>query len=883
MTHSFNTNTNANSPFSWAAQPSDDPFGQPWPPNGDPSARSIGRARLLSTDAPRNDASLIQDFNDELPDPGAHDNSSTHSSWLSVNGALAGPTDLPFDLAIDNDIDLDAAKPVSYDIAATSSQASSTEIDDESIVISVPEDLYDVGFSASYGDTFLTDINSPGTSFSDANPSTNPSLENSPVSPRCPYLSSQVENFRAAASSWNAMRASQSSITNANSNLQGIGSASTPTSLPSHNPSTLSTGLADQSLYHASGNSPSSEYFNQWSLRAGDDAMGSFDAAMSDDPPLSEAFFSDVSSQLGPSFVIDPPENPDVTMGDTNDFTASEFLMASETHPIDYYLSATYAAPQLTEPRSVPMPQASAANAVDRLLVPSRRPRRKSDPGRMNPHMRPHASTPWLQPTMSSANVSPRVSPTQNSRARFPSAAESPRFQRMRSTDPARVSGVVLPMTIASRPRRLADPGQPADGQAVMPRPSRPGPARGRRQGPMDPVSRGQAKETRNRKMVCIRCKHSKQKCKRDDDSLDGSCIGCEKHGGSPRWPGPCIKAHFEDLILAGSCNYISSHAIHHPTLGHITRIRRELPRQIDLNVLLAGLDQARQKFNVKVYQDGRPLYVLDLDCCHKYIQGLRQQMDAGEYDFATFIDRDILRTDPKNDDWERCMTQTATPWGDWLSLLSKVNNMPSRASFSYVSKPYYPTPAGAVGEQPMNVEDPDEADNIILAAQLARIMCRKLEVKAYQHLQRLLHESGTMENGRVLPFLQSLGRILLTLRWRLSWWAAVPEVVGTSDDEGDGNDTANRQRVEQRVQSLCRVLYFYYCCVRRRLPVWTNIRTLSGIRSRYPDTQREVWDDFPGDESLEGFAAWMERGRGLIVEAGVGNQPQPRSIGLVA
>ncbi|KAK2007281.1 hypothetical protein LZ32DRAFT_594110 [Colletotrichum eremochloae] len=881
MTQFFNTNTNANNPLSWAEESSGAPFGQTWLPKGDPSAQPIGRAGLLSTDAPRNDASLIKDFNDELPDTDIHEESPTQSSWLLVNGPLADSTEFPFDLAIDNGIDLDAAKPVPYEIARTSSQASSAGIDEESIAFSIPEDFYDVSFSASYGDTPLNDMNSPVTSFSDVNLSTNPSLENSPVSSRCPYLSSQAENFPAGASPWSAMVTSQSSITSANSNVQGIGSANTPRSVPRQNVSALSTGLAEQSLYHASDTSPSSEYFDQWSLHAGDDAVWPFDAAMSDDPPLSRDFFPNVSS-LGPSLVIVPPENPDVTMRDMNDFTPPEFRMtSSETHPIDYYLSANYAPAQLTEPRSVPsmtMPQASAANAVERLLVPLRRHRRRSDPGRMNPHLRPYSSASRPQPTVNSENVvSPQVSPTQSPRTRFSSPAEGPRFQRVRSTEPTRAPGVTLPMTIASRPGRLTDPGQPTVGPAVVPRPNRSGPVRGRRQGPMDPVSRGQAKETRNRKMVCIRCKHSRQKCKRDDDSLDESCIGCERHGGSQRWPGPCIKAHFEDLILTGSSNYISSYAIYHLTLNHTTRVRRELPKQINIDVVLARLDQARQRFNFKVYRDGQPLYVLDLDCCHKYIQGLRQQMDAPECDFATFIDRDILRTDPRNDNWERCMIPTEVPWGEWLSLLSNFNNMPSRANFSYIARPYYPTPAAAAGEQHMNVENPNEADNIILAAQLARIMCRKLEVKAYQYLQRVLHESGTMEDGRVLPFLQSLGRILLTLRWRLSWWAVVPEVVGSSDDD---NDTGNRRRVEVRVQSLCRVLYFYYCYVRRRLPVWTNIRTLSGIRSRYPDTQTEVWDDFPGDESVGGFEAWMGRGK-VLVETGVGNRT--RSIGLAA
>ncbi|GKT72805.1 LOW QUALITY PROTEIN: zn(II)2Cys6 transcription factor [Colletotrichum tofieldiae] len=350
MAHCFHPNSN--NPFSWAGQAADDPFGQKWLPNSEQSAQPAGRAGLLSTDAPRNDESLIKDFNDELPDHDAQGDALGQSSWLLVNGALSDHTDLPFDLAIDNDIGLDAARPVSYEIARTSSQASSTGIDEESIGFSNADDPYDDGFSASYGDAILNGINSPGTSFSDVNLSTNPSLESSPVSPRCPFLSMQAGNSGPGISSRNATSAPQSYITNANSSFPEFGSARAPRSVPTHNISALSTELASQTQYQASGSSPSSEYFERWSSRAGDDAMESVDVAMWDDSSFSESFVPYMQNQLGPSFVIVPPETPDMTMRDLNDFTASEMYRSSETHPIDYYLSANYAAAQLTEPRS---------------------------------------------------------------------------------------------------------------------------------------------------------------------------------------------------------------------------------------------------------------------------------------------------------------------------------------------------------------------------------------------------------------------------------------------------------------------------------------------------------------------------------------------------
>ncbi|KAK6213648.1 hypothetical protein QIS74_09650 [Colletotrichum tabaci] len=757
MAH-FSSN-NPSNPFSWAGQVVDDPFGQKWLPNtdgdDDPAAQPAGPARLLSTDAPRNDASLIKDFNDELPDHEVQDGLLSQSSWLLVNGTAADHTDLPFDLAIGNGIDFDVAKPASYDLARTSSQASSTGVDED--------DLHDFAFSTCYGDDIVNDSNSPATSFSDVLLSANPSLENSPVSSRCPYLSMHTGSPGPAIPSWsrNTTNASRPSVANVNSNsnsnsnsnlFPGIGPAGMPGSFPRQNVSALSMGLADQGL-HPTSSSPSSEYFEQWSSQAGDDSIDALGMNVWNGLALPEGFFPSMESQLGPSFVIVPPETPDVTMGGLDDATVPETQAPSQTHPIDYYLSANYAAAQPTEPRSVParpILQALTATGTNRLSVPARRRRRTSDP------------------------------------------------------------------------------------------------------------------------------------CNRSDESLDGSCVGCERHGGSQRWPGPCVKAHFEDLILSGSCNYVSSHAIYHPTLDGTTRIRRVLPKHINVKEVITRLDRVRRQFNFKVYQEGEPLYVLDLDACHEYLQGLRQQMDTTIFKFSTFINREILRTDTRNDDWERCMTQTTT--GDLLTLLCNINNMPSRASFSYVAKPYYAAP-GAAAERPINVEDPDEADNLILAAQLSRIICRKLEVKAYQHLQRLLHEWGTMDDGKVLPFLQSLGRILLTLRWRLSWWIEVPENVSMGDDEFDDDDDededASRRHAELRVHTLCRVLYFYYCCVRRRLPVWTNIDTLRGIHSRYPDTESKVRDDFPGDESLAGFEAWMSRGRQLIAEAGVVSRLQ--SMGLLA
>ncbi|KAK1542244.1 hypothetical protein CPAR01_05631 [Colletotrichum paranaense] len=884
-----------NTPFTWAGQSADDPFSQQqWPAaaaagHDGSSAQPIGPAGLLSTDAPRNDESLIKDFYDELPDylhqAGV---SALSSTWPPTHAAVADQNDLPFDLAIDNGIELDAAKPVSSELARTSSQASSSGVDEEeSVVFSHAGDFSNgVGFDDSFGQGLFGSINSPSTTFSDVILSANHSLESSPiVNTRCPYLSLQAESPVSGASSATAANTPQSSVLGVDDAFSDIGfaPADTPRSVPGPHVSALSTGLANQtSLSTSLSLSPTSPFYDRWDSDVGEGRVDDFDRLMWGTPSLPEGFIPYNANQLGPSLVIVPPDMPDIHMGDYCDSATPDPPSPSQTHPIDYYLNEMYAPPRLTQPRSVPNTSAAqnpAVTAASGLLVPGRRLRRRSDPVRMDAVVR--GQVPRLQSAMSSTTpASQRRSPVQRTTAQFLSVSGASHFQRLRPSEPPRRSGVTEPMPIVARPRRLSNSSssRSSDTQSLVGRPGRSGPARGRRHGPMDPVSRGQAKETRNKKMVCIRCKHSKQKCNRSDDSSQGSCTGCDKHGGSQRWPGPCVRAHFEDLIQAGTCNYISQHAIYHPTRDNKTRIRRELPRQIQIDNLIHRVNRARSHFNIRVHQDGRPIYVLDLDACHEYLHGLRQQMDGSECSFQAFIDREILRVDPKTDDWERCMTQLTTSRDDPLALLCLVNNMPSRAGFSYVSKRQF-TPMGTPVEQALNPESPLEAENLVLAAQLSKLMCRKLEVKAYGNLQRLLHESGNMDDDKVLPFLQRLGRILLTLRWRLSWWAVVPGDAAAVYDQAD--DDARKQAVHTRVQSLCRILYFYYCCVRRRLPVWTNVDALRGIHSRYPDTEAEIWDDFPGNESLEGFDAWMERGTGLIRDAGV--LSRLRAMGLTA
>lgn len=182
---------------------------------------------------------------------------------------------------------------------------------------------------------------------------------------------------------------------------------------------------------------------------------------------------------------------------------------------------------------------------------------------------------------------------------------------------------------------------------------------------------------------------------------------------------------------------------------------------------------------------------------------------------------------------------------------------MPSRAGYEFVSI------SDKAPNRPMDVQNPEDRTDILLAAQLSRIFCRKLEVDGYRALQNALNKNkwDDVPHDSFIRFVTQLGLILLSLRWRVSWW----ELLG----DGGLNPDVNKERYEERVRRLCQVLYFYYTSVKLKLPSWIAPKGLDGVWSTYADAS-QVWDDFPSAATIEGFHEWMGRGKELIKKAGV-------------
>lgn len=374
-------------------------------------------------------------------------------------------------------------------------------------------------------------------------------------------------------------------------------------------------------------------------------------------------------------------------------------------------------------------------------------------------------------------------------------------------------------------------------------------PPRGaRRKGPLSMVGRANAGLRRKNKDTCVQCRLNKRKC-------DGSapCDACRPTLHEQ----PCARACFSSIVEFGTCNYISQRAVNHPTMDGSNRVRMAIPSEFDLSQLLSLLGERQGRFNIRASQAWGSLYVLDLGETYKFLKTLSEYNGNSKSTFLEFIDRRIVDSKDKSKNWLSCVSD-CDPMNQAYTLLSQWNNMPSRAKYSFV-------PLDSSGEErTMDINNPEDQREILLAAQLSRIFCRMLEVEGFRKLERDFYNIKwkQISHETHVRFLGELGHILLTLRWRVSWWKRL----------GDGGQTPDptQQHYVDRVELLCRILYVYYTCVLAKLPSWSAADVPKGIWSTYADSENAVWDDFPSDSSDGGFHGWMERGQDLIEQAGV-------------
>ncbi|KAL3446322.1 hypothetical protein BJX65DRAFT_130219 [Aspergillus insuetus] len=302
--------------------------------------------------------------------------------------------------------------------------------------------------------------------------------------------------------------------------------------------------------------------------------------------------------------------------------------------------------------------------------------------------------------------------------------------------------------------------------------------------------------------------------------------------------------------------NCAAQRAINYPTHEGSGPLRIDIPPELDILDVFHELNARQGRFNIGVLDGSNAIFTISTNHTEMFLSGITQSAAHSNMDFLTFINHIIPGQMTGSEDWRSCIV-TDAPVANLNPLIWKWNHMPSRFKYSLIpAKDKQP-------ERDLNVEIGQDQPDILLAAQLSRIVCRMVEVEGFRRLERKLYDIKwkQMTHEGQLSFLSELGHILFTLRWRLSWWKRF------------GDDTPKSSSAMHpymhRVATLSRILYAYYSFLRSRLPSWLK-ETPTGIWSTNTHCKNKVWNDFPKDSSDKGFQAWMDRGEDLIKESDV-------------
>ncbi|KAL8936331.1 MAG: hypothetical protein Q9211_004241 [Gyalolechia sp. 1 TL-2023] len=334
--------------------------------------------------------------------------------------------------------------------------------------------------------------------------------------------------------------------------------------------------------------------------------------------------------------------------------------------------------------------------------------------------------------------------------------------------------------------------------------------------------------------------------------SGDIPCMACREPGRASVWHQPCTRAYFLDLVELGPCNYISQRAINHWTSDNRRRVTKHVDERFsigDLRGLLARTDASSE---ISVRHTNDQIYILKLD---EIRQCLNSKGILNTPNSTTL--RDFLTGPMKTSTmWLNCIEGSDITQGP-IDRFLKWNSMPSRATYDLLY--------AAAEPRQLDPESEGDAMHIVLASQLARIVCRAVELTAFAWLQKDLSSHGQSQavETKMAGSVQQLGRTLLTLRWRVSWWQII---------DAESNDPEEQKhRYIERVRGICRILYVYYFIARRKLRPWSGSDLVSknGMQSEYADADL-IWETLPHDETLQGFEQWMMEGHDMIRQANV-------------
>lgn len=362
---------------------------------------------------------------------------------------------------------------------------------------------------------------------------------------------------------------------------------------------------------------------------------------------------------------------------------------------------------------------------------------------------------------------------------------------------------------------------------------------KGKRKGPLPTATALAAAQKRKDGSVCIRCRTMKMTCK---GGLP--CEGCRQITKVKLWDQSCTPANFTDMVREDTCNAVFQYSISHLALDGTRRLIVAVPTAFNVSGLLDRLESCQMRYDIRVRHSSGSFYTLDSSNCFELLTKMHKSCGSETCELHEFVKNKQLRSAwlqcVREDDLAASVVDQSIQW----------NNMPSRNG--YEISPHNTSVLGHA----LDVEDQQDRSTIIFAVQLSRIILRALEIEAFEALQKSVNEltKGGKSDADIETLAGQLGQILMSLRWRISWWA----VVGDSPDE----------RFTSRVTKIAQILYCYYFVARKKMSPWGS-QLPSKIRSVYADVE-PIYEELPLVDSLDGFHAWIQKGQTIVQVAKV-------------
>ncbi|UKZ81386.1 hypothetical protein TrVFT333_009158 [Trichoderma virens FT-333] len=343
--------------------------------------------------------------------------------------------------------------------------------------------------------------------------------------------------------------------------------------------------------------------------------------------------------------------------------------------------------------------------------------------------------------------------------------------------------------------------------------------------------------------------------CDGREDGRD--CSRCaSSHSNAPK-PFVCAPASFFELVQQGSTALLALHILY-PSAFAGYRQPIELPSEINIRRILRCIGDLQRSYDaIRVYGRKGLLYELDLHACWVYINSTCSPI---VHPFRQFINGLKVQ---RQDTWKSCIRDGHSQPLNEENLCDTLLALDDMAPWvTYTLRPKHSDSFGRTNDELQTALFPDHPSNrevIIMAAQLSRIIGRKLELQFYDHLKKALANPSICRE-----LVLDVGRTLMSLRRRLTQWTyywanvsfhTTPEHESHVNEEAKGDDLASDPM--NRLKQLCQVLYVYFCYMRRRLSPSEHegMRTMMVL---YPDSVEEVEESFPQYESLDGFEEWL-------------------------